>query len=234
MYFVLRDARTGRTFGELDDTQQTLSPNRFSTRDTDPPAYRFVAPADGWYLLLVSSRDADVLADVRQVYRVRLTPELPDFRLVAVGPSNTNAETCTLPQGGSRVFRRVRLAARRLDGADHPHRRGTAARDAARRRPSARVRRSRPGPPRREDATDWTGPLRIHGPGQINGQHVEREALAASIPGRSAAAGSAPPGSAGSIANCCWPCAARRLSACRPRSTRPRSFKATRQRSRSN
>jgi len=182
MFFVLRDGRTGRTLVNLDDTQDTLSFNKFYTRDTDPPAYRFVVPADGWYQLLVSSRDADALADVRQVYRVRITPELPDFHLVAMPPSNSNAECCTLRQGGDQY---LDVFAWREDGFN-----GSILLTAEDLPPGVICPPQVLGPGTREvalvlhassDAATWNGPIRIVGTATIHGRKTIREARAASI-----------------------------------------------------
>src|SRR5438552_3859903 len=63
---------------------QAEARNQFFTRTDDPGRYRFVAPADGRYDLLVSSREAPSLAGPRHLYRVRITAEQPDFRLVVM------------------------------------------------------------------------------------------------------------------------------------------------------
>ena len=50
---------------------------------TDDPAFRFVAPADGTYRVLVRNLATYTRPDPRLVYRLTIRPELPDFRVVA-------------------------------------------------------------------------------------------------------------------------------------------------------
>lgn len=182
MYFLVRDARTGRNFGEFDDTRETLSTNKFYTRDTDPPAYRFVAPRDGSYQLLVASRDAEALADVRQLFRVRLTPAMPDFQLVAMGPSNSNAEGCNLGQGGDQY---LDVFAWRRDGWKGPIELKAEGLPAGVTCASQVL-----GPSMRHtalvlhaasDAKPWTGPIRVVGSATIGNELISRTARAASI-----------------------------------------------------
>jgi hypothetical protein len=82
LYFTLQDAN-GRVITEQDDANEILSP-QFFTRTFDPPPYRFVAPADGDYQIMVSSRDAFVQAGPRHCYQLRISPPQPDFRLVTM------------------------------------------------------------------------------------------------------------------------------------------------------
>ena len=49
---LIRNAKTEKTVVELDDTIEVMSPHFYSATD-DPPRYRFVAPADGDYQVLV-------------------------------------------------------------------------------------------------------------------------------------------------------------------------------------
>ena len=50
---------------------------------TDDPAFRFVAPADGTYRVLVRNLATYTRPDPRLVYRLTIRPESPDFRVVA-------------------------------------------------------------------------------------------------------------------------------------------------------
>jgi hypothetical protein len=104
LYAVLKSGGPkGNTLVELDDNNEQV-PNQFFSRGADPPRYQFKAPADGTYLLLVSSRDADVEASVRHQYRVRITPERPDFRVVLM-PSSPNApDACVVRRGATQFF----------------------------------------------------------------------------------------------------------------------------------
>jgi hypothetical protein len=101
LFMVLKNAATKQDIVQLDDNNETLHPQRFLTQSRDPPPYRFVAPADGKYLVLVGSQSAEAAADVQQVYRLRITPERPDFRLIVVPPDHTRPDALTLWQGGN-------------------------------------------------------------------------------------------------------------------------------------
>ena len=98
--FLIRNAATNQDLFESPDNPDVVM-LKFYGRSDDPAVHRFVAPADGKYLLLVGSRLADVLAGPRHVYRVRLTHDQPDYRLVAVPFAGTRPEGSTLLQGGT-------------------------------------------------------------------------------------------------------------------------------------
>jgi hypothetical protein len=85
---------------ELDDNPEQV-PNAFYARGGDPPRYAFKVPADGDYLLQVSSREADIAADPRHLYRVRIVPERPDFRVVLMPPALNAPDPCNLRRGGT-------------------------------------------------------------------------------------------------------------------------------------
>ena len=104
LYAVLKSAGPkGRTMVELDDNPDQV-PNQFYTRGEDPPRYQFKAPSDDTYLLMVSSRDADNDAGPRQLYRVRITPEKPDFRLVLMPSSVTAPDACVVHRGATQFY----------------------------------------------------------------------------------------------------------------------------------
>lgn len=67
----------------LSDNLQNLGGTRFPTDHTDP-AGRFVVPADGKYLILVRNLIGGPQADPRQVYRLAVRREEPDFHLTVV------------------------------------------------------------------------------------------------------------------------------------------------------
>jgi hypothetical protein len=99
-YFFLKAAAAKDELKESDDNPDIISP-KFYSRTDDPAVFRFVAPADGRYLLLVGSRLADAVAGPRHYYRVRLTPDQPDFRLVVMAPANSRPESPTAYAGGN-------------------------------------------------------------------------------------------------------------------------------------
>lgn len=104
LFFALLRAENKQELFGADDTTDTLTAARFVTRTSDPAPYRFVAPADGRYLLLVSSHDADHRGNVALHYRARLVPERPDFRLIALPPSESRPDALCLPAGGQEAF----------------------------------------------------------------------------------------------------------------------------------
>jgi hypothetical protein len=76
------------TKSEMYESPLTENPQifarRFYARSEDPPTYRFTAPTDGKYQMLVASRAGDTLFGARHTYQVRITRDEPEFRLVAV------------------------------------------------------------------------------------------------------------------------------------------------------
>jgi hypothetical protein len=102
-FFFVRAAGAKDEMKESDDNLDFLH-RKFFIRTEDPQPYRFTAPADGKYQLLVGSRAGDVAAGPRQYYRLRITPEQPDFRLVAMPASDYRPEAAILGQGGQQSF----------------------------------------------------------------------------------------------------------------------------------
>lgn len=94
----------------VDDITERPGGHEFDTRTTDP-AYRFTAPADGTYRILVQEGYSALHADPRLVYRLVLRPDQPDFRLAAV-PSNASG-ALMLRKGGRDT---IRVVAFRRDG----------------------------------------------------------------------------------------------------------------------
>lgn len=83
---ITKDAKGKETVKRItaqDDAGTNLGAQGFDTR-TDDPAYRFVAPADGTYRLVVHDRYFEGRGDPRMVYRISIRSEAADFRLVAL------------------------------------------------------------------------------------------------------------------------------------------------------
>src|SRR5262249_14672698 len=95
-----RNPATKADIVEVDENQDTFS-LKFFARTDDPAVYRFAVPADGQYQLLVASRLGDTVADTRHLYRVRITPHLPDFRLVVLPPDYHRPDGNVIEQGGN-------------------------------------------------------------------------------------------------------------------------------------
>lgn len=102
-YFKITDA-SGKVIAELDDGPDTLSPNQFYTKGDDPARYRFAAPADGTYKVMVSTREAGVQFGVRDQYVLRIAPEKPDFRVAVMPLSPHIPDAGTLAKGGAACF----------------------------------------------------------------------------------------------------------------------------------
>jgi hypothetical protein len=181
MYLILRNPATKQDIVEADDNPDTLSLKCFARTD-DPAVYRFTVPADGKYQLLVSDRLADAVAGPRHLYRLRITPDLPDFRLVVMPIDFHRPDACCVRQNGCEAFTvfawrqdgfngEVRLSAEGLPpGVTCPPQ--TLA--AGQRQTSLVLTAT-------ADAAPWTGPITIKGTAVIKGQPVVREARPATI-----------------------------------------------------
>lgn len=88
-FFVVKNAtgNMGNVVEEQDDDQDSLHPQTFFTRSGDPATAKFTAPADGKYLVLVGSREANVNYGPRCGYRLRVSKPAPDFRAVVLPKS---------------------------------------------------------------------------------------------------------------------------------------------------
>ncbi|MCU0703976.1 MAG: hypothetical protein MUF18_08375 [Fimbriiglobus sp.] len=88
-YFVVKNAtgNKGNVVEEQDDDQDSLHPVTFFTRNGDPAAAKFTAPADGPYVVMVASREGNVNYGPRCVYRLRVSKPAPDFRAVVLPKS---------------------------------------------------------------------------------------------------------------------------------------------------
>jgi hypothetical protein len=180
--FIVRNPATKQELGEFDDNPDTLTPFKFVTRTSDPPVYRFVAPADGKFQILVMGVDGDTRAGPRHVYRLRITPDLPDFRLFALPPAEYRPDATALRQGGQIHYQ---VLAWRQDGFTGPIALSAEGLPAGVTCPPQVL-----GPALRQatlvlsaaaDAPPFTGEIRIKGTATINGQPVVREARAASV-----------------------------------------------------
>ncbi|MCU0872324.1 MAG: hypothetical protein MUE50_08260 [Pirellulaceae bacterium] len=88
---------------------------------TDDPSYRFVVPEDAKYRLMVRDQFGDARHDARFVYRLRIAPEQPDFRLAAVpqpprvgqNPNQVPLDSLVLRRGEASL---IKVIASRRDG----------------------------------------------------------------------------------------------------------------------
>lgn len=104
MYYSLKLLANKQEITLQDDSLESINNKGLYTANKDPLPYRFVAPADGDYHLMLASHLGDNQADPRHVYRVRIAPEQPDFRLVVMPPEDYRPDTCILGQGGTQFY----------------------------------------------------------------------------------------------------------------------------------
>jgi hypothetical protein len=113
MYFALKNLATKQDIvAQTIDNPEMLS-FRFFTQSHDPAPYRFVVPADGKYHLMVANHTGDNYTDPTYVYRLRITKELPGYRLFVMPADETRPEACRLGQGGAQHYT---VYAQRIDG----------------------------------------------------------------------------------------------------------------------
>jgi len=167
---------------EFADNNDSLHPTLFFSRSEDPARQRFVAPADGEYLLKVVSRDADLRAGPRHLYHVRIAPEEPDFRLIVMPPSTNAPDACVVRQDGRSS---LTILVWRLDGFAGDVRLAVEGLPQGVSCPPQMV-----GPGQRfgslvvgaaANAAPWTGTIAIKGTATIDGKEVVREARPATI-----------------------------------------------------
>jgi hypothetical protein len=99
--------------GTLDDDQESLHPQSFFSRNTDPVPFKFTAPADGTYQIMVGSRDANVSHGPRSYYRLRIGAAKPDFRAVVM-PRSRDIPTTVVARPDGEVA--LDIFVHRLDG----------------------------------------------------------------------------------------------------------------------
>jgi hypothetical protein len=182
MYFVLRRADNKQVLVENDDDQEVLAPVKFFSRSEDPPTYRFSAPADGKYELMVASRDADTRAGPRLLYQVRIVPEHPDFQVIVLPAAEFRPDSCCLQKGGAELYTAYVW---RHGGWNGPV--TLAAEDLP---PGVTCAPQTIGPNlvrtplvlnAAASAWPWTGQFKIKATGTVNGQTVVREARPATM-----------------------------------------------------
>jgi hypothetical protein len=182
LFLQLRNGSAKKMIADLDDNTDLLSPVQFFTRTDDPPRFRFEVPADGKYELLVSSRESPVQAGPRDFYRLRITPEKPDFRLVVMPQAGTYPDACVVQAGGRQYYT---VFIWRLDGCTEEIALTVEGLPAGVKCPSQII-----GPGLQQatlvvsadpDVKTWTGPIRVKGTATIGGRAVMREARPATI-----------------------------------------------------
>lgn len=107
MYFLVRNF-AGKTPVDVvpmqDDNPETPNNKHMYTASRDPVPFRFVAPADGKFHILVGSHVADIFAYPTHVYRLRISQEKPDFRVVVMPAEDFRPDSTVLGQGSAQNF----------------------------------------------------------------------------------------------------------------------------------
>lgn len=115
-YLTIRNAANKQDIaneGTLDDDQESLHPQSFFSRNTDPVPFKFTAPADGTYQIMVGSRDANVNYGPRSFYRLRISAAKPDFRAVVM-PRSRDIPTTVVARPDGEVA--LDVFVQRVDG----------------------------------------------------------------------------------------------------------------------
>jgi hypothetical protein len=181
MYFKLHEVKSSKV-QELDDNPDVLHPLQFYTRTEDPQRYRLTATEDATYLLQVSSREADIQAGPRHLYRLRITEEKPDFRLIVLPPATNGPDSVLLYRGTSQAYS---VLVWRQDGFN-----GDITLSAEGLPPGVTCAPQVVGPGARQgalvltasaDAASWTGTFTVKGRAVIAGKTVEVEARPADV-----------------------------------------------------
>jgi hypothetical protein len=182
LYFMIRSVDGKQMLVDVDENTDVFHQGQFYNRTDDPPRQRLVAPADGTYTLMISAREATVRSDPRYVYRLRIGPERPDFRLVAMPASTYAPEAAVLRAEGKVEYV---VFAWRIDGFDAP-----IMLSAEGLPPGVTVISSGIGTGLKQgslvltttaETAAWDGPIIIKGTAQVRGETVERVARAATI-----------------------------------------------------
>jgi hypothetical protein len=180
--FALYNADTKALVKEEDDDPETLSADQLFTRSMDPARYQLKVAADANYQLLVKSQGSPDRAGPRHLYRLRVSPEQPDFRLVAMPASTSVPEATVLRQGGHQD---ITVFVWRHDGFD-----GAIALTMEGLPNGVSCPPQFVGPGLRQvalivsaaaNAAAWNGNVKIKGTATIDGKAVVREARAATI-----------------------------------------------------
>jgi hypothetical protein len=176
---ILKD--NGDPVTEQDESnEQPL--NYFYNRSDDPPHYRFNPTADGDYILKVSTKDGSINFGPRCLYIVRLGPDQPDFRLVAM-PGDIQAPA-GMTTGADSTYAYNVLVLKTGDfnanitvtGEDLP--KGITVKPQI---ISSTLKVSSIGVTVEKSAPPYVGPIKLVGTAVVGGQKVQREVRAATI-----------------------------------------------------
>jgi hypothetical protein len=97
------------------DQFDNLGGYHFSTTHTDP-AGRWIAPADGRYLVLVRNLLGGMEHDPRRIYRLSVRREEPDYQLAVVSRRTDQPAAWNVPRGGRELVEVLALRRRGMAG----------------------------------------------------------------------------------------------------------------------
>ncbi len=106
MFLFIRDmkAKPPQDVTSQDDNPQTFNTKNLHTASRDPVPFKFVAPADGKYHVYIGSHSAGLVADPTHLYRLRISPEKPDFRVIVMPNEDFRPDSVVLLQGGLETY----------------------------------------------------------------------------------------------------------------------------------
>jgi len=104
MFFVIRNLDTKTDFPMMDDSTDIVNTKNFYNYSKDPAPFRFVAPVDGKYHVLVGSQVGDILAGPEHIYRLSITKEKADFRLIVMPGDDFRPDAVTALKGGQAYY----------------------------------------------------------------------------------------------------------------------------------
>ena len=104
-----------RELMKLSECLDKLGESHFPTAHSDP-AGRWVAPADGRYLIVVRNRIGGLDRDPRRVYQLSIRREEPDFQLAVVSRRTDQPATLNVGVGGREMVEVLAIRRRGLTG----------------------------------------------------------------------------------------------------------------------
>lgn len=177
MYFIIRSGDGKQTIVQQEEGSTDVLSFKFYARTDDPAPYRFTAPADGTYQLLIGNKTGNILFGPRHIYRMRITPEQPDFRLIVLGSDLYRPGTCTVLKG---AHEQMTVLAWRNDGFNGEIALTVEGLPKGVTCPpqvlSAGMRYTQLVLTGAKDAAPWTGEIKVKGTATIQGKPVVREA----------------------------------------------------------
>lgn len=109
------DGAGHRELAKMADHVENLGGHRFPTHHVDPVG-RWVAPADGRYLILLRSVTGGLSADPRRVYRLSVRREEPDFHLAVLSRRTDQPAALNVWRGGREMAEVIAFRRRGMAG----------------------------------------------------------------------------------------------------------------------